>query len=94
MFLCNLQKHTFLRLMYRQSWVDVFIKYNTLLPSSAAVERLFSMVATSAILTAKRASLASRNFQRLVFLKGNLGFLKWQGVEQDDVDDMPSTSSE
>ena len=62
--------------MYRQSWVDVFIKCNTPLPNSAAVKRLFSMGA--AILTAKRASLTSRNFQGLVFLKGNLNSLKWQ----------------
>ena len=71
MFLRNLQKHTFLRLMYRQSWVDVFIKCNTLLPSSAAAERLFSMVAASAILTAKRASLTSRNLTAC-FSKGKL----------------------
>ena len=74
--------------MYGQSWVDVFINYNTSLPSPAAAERLFSMGA--AILTAIRASLTSRNYQRLVFLKENLGFLKWQGVPQDDFDDMPS----
>ena len=59
---------------YRSVWVSLFIKYNTPLPSSAAVERLFSL--GSVILTAKRASLTSENFQRLVFLKGNLEFLK------------------
>ena len=37
--------------MYRHIWVDVFIKYNTPLQSSSAVERLFFMSATS--LTAK-----------------------------------------
>ena len=46
--------------MYRQIWVDVFAKYNTPLPSFVAVEQLLSMGA--AILTAKRASLMSRNF--------------------------------
>ena len=55
----------------------LFIKYNAPLPSSAAVERLFSL--GSGILTAKRASLSSTNFQRLVFLKEILDFLKWQG---------------
>ena len=63
------------------------------LPSFVAVKQLFSMGA--AILSAKRASLKSRYFQRLVFLKGNLDFLKWQGVAlaHDDFDDMPSMSS-
>ena len=37
--------------MYRQIWVDVFIKYNTPLQSYYAVEQLFSMGAAS--LTAK-----------------------------------------
>ena len=46
--------------MYRQIWADVFIKRNTPLPSSFAVERLFSLGA--AILAAKRVSLTSRNF--------------------------------
>ena len=78
--------------MYRQILVDVFIKYNTPLRSSAAVEQLLFSVG-AAILTAKRASLTSRNFQRLVFLMGNLGFLKWQRVARDDFDDKPSTSS-
>ena len=56
--------------MYWQSCVDTFVKYNTSLPSSAAVEQLFFMGAV--ILTAKRASLMSRNFQRLVFLEEEL----------------------
>ena len=38
-------------IMYRQIWVDVFLKYNTLSSSSSAVERLFFRGA--AILTAK-----------------------------------------
>ena len=37
--------------MYRQIWVDVFLMYNTLSPSSSALERLFFRGA--AILTAK-----------------------------------------
>ena len=75
--------------MYRQSLVNVFIKYNNPLLSSVAVKRLLSTVA--AIFTAKQASLTLTNFQRLVVLKENLSFLKCKGVAQDDFDDMPST---
>ncbi|KAG0724920.1 hypothetical protein GWK47_039601 [Chionoecetes opilio] len=50
----------------RVAWVDVFVKYNTAIPSSAAVERLFSQ--GSDIMKAKRASLTSDNFERLVGL--------------------------
>ena len=90
-FLCNFQKNIFLLFNVPTDLGGCIIKYNTLLPSCAAVERLISRGA--AILQAKRASLTSTNFERLVFLKGNLHFLKRQGVAQDDFDDMPSTSS-
>ncbi|KAG0728629.1 hypothetical protein GWK47_032094 [Chionoecetes opilio] len=52
------------------AWVDVFLKYNTAIYSSAPVERLSCQGAD--IMKAKRASLTSDNFDRLVFMKGNL----------------------
>ena len=49
---CNFKKKIrFYDLMYRQIWVDVFLKRNTLSPSSHTVERLFPRGA--AIFTAK-----------------------------------------
>ena len=68
------KKMRFYGSMYGQSWEDVFIKYNTPLPSSAALEQLFAMGA--AILTAKLASLTSRNFQMACFPEGKLSFFK------------------
>ena len=76
-FLAISKKLRFYGSMYRQIWVDVFIKYNTSLPSSAAMEQVFFIDA--AIPTAKRANLTSRNFPL--------------HVAQDDFDDMPSKSS-
>uniref|UniRef100_A0A3Q2YRB0 HAT C-terminal dimerisation domain-containing protein n=1 Tax=Hippocampus comes TaxID=109280 RepID=A0A3Q2YRB0_HIPCM len=58
---------------HREAWVDLFIKYNTPLPSSAAVERTFSTAGD--VLRPKRAALASPDFQNLVFLKGNMSLL-------------------
>ena len=49
--------------------IDLSIKYNTAIPSSAAVERLFSV--GKDILRAKRAALSDANFKRLMFMKGN-----------------------
>ena len=49
---CNFKKKLrFYDSMYRQIWVDVFLKYYTLSPSSSAVEQLFPK--SAAILTAK-----------------------------------------
>ncbi|KAG6454202.1 hypothetical protein O3G_MSEX008572 [Manduca sexta] len=53
-----------------QIFINVFIKYNTAIPSSAAVERLFST--GKDILTPKRASLSDENFNMLMFMKGNM----------------------
>ena len=52
-----------------QVLIDLFIKYNTAVPSSVAVERLFSI--GKDILRAKRAVLSDGNFERLMFMKGN-----------------------
>ena len=49
--------------------VKLFVQYNTTIPSSAAVERIFST--GKDILKLKRASLSDKNFERLMFLKGN-----------------------
>ena len=49
--------------------VPHFISYNTPIPSSAAVERLFSL--GKDILKPKRAGLSDNHFEMLVFLKGN-----------------------
>ena len=58
---------------YRDVWIQVFLKYNTSLPSSAAVERIFSTAGD--IIRPKRSSLSSSNFEELVFWKGNLDLL-------------------
>jgi hypothetical protein len=49
--------------------IKLFIKYNTAVPSSAAVERVFSM--GKDILRAKRASLSDETFEMLMFMRGN-----------------------
>lgn len=53
-----------------QIFINLFIKYNTAIPSSAAVERLFST--GKDILTPKRASLSDENLNMLMFMKGNM----------------------
>jgi hypothetical protein len=56
-------------LLQRSAWLHIFSKYNTPLPSSAAVERMFSF--GSDILRPKRSTLTATNFETLVFVKGN-----------------------
>ncbi|KAG0723537.1 hypothetical protein GWK47_042509 [Chionoecetes opilio] len=63
------------------AWVDVFVKYNTAIPSNAAVERLFSQGVD--IMKTKRASLTSDNFERLIFMKGNMDLLKMELSPED-----------
>ena len=55
--------------------------YNTAIPSSAAVERLFSI--GKDILTAKRAKLSDAKFERLMFMKGNQHHVAGMQAEQD-----------
>ncbi|XP_076034188.1 uncharacterized protein LOC143020993 isoform X2 [Oratosquilla oratoria] len=76
---------------YRDAWLDLFKKYNTPLPSSAAVERLFSSAAVGKlfssagdILRAKRSSLSNINFEQLVFVRGNMHLLGYKGVQQQE----------
>ena len=52
------------------AFTELFRKYNTPIPSSAAVERLFSL--GKDILKPKRARLSDEHFEMLVFLKGNM----------------------
>lgn len=50
--------------------IDIFIRYNTAMPSSASVERLFSL--GKDINRAKRSLLSDDNFNMLMFMKGNM----------------------
>ena len=53
--------------------LKAFITYNTILPSSVSVERMFNM--GSDILTRKRSNLNSDSMGKLVFLRGNAKYL-------------------
>lgn len=48
---------------------EIFLKYNTVIPSSAPVERLFSIA--SLILSPRRMNLSDELFEQLLFLKCN-----------------------
>lgn len=69
---------------HREIWVNLFIRYNTPVPSSAAVERLFSIA--SDIIRPKRSRLTANTFEKLVFLKGNMTLLKdsWDLEDSDE----------
>ncbi|KAG0727739.1 hypothetical protein GWK47_034018 [Chionoecetes opilio] len=71
----NLLEQSMFPARFRVTCVDVFVKYNTAIPSSAVVERLFSQGLD--IMKAKRASLTSDNFEKLVFMKGNKDLPIW-----------------
>jgi len=58
-------KESFRTIQFQQ----LFIEFNTSIPSNAAVERLFSLVKD--VLKSKRAGLSDEHFEMLVFLKGN-----------------------
>ena len=49
----------------------LFFNYNTAVPSSTAVERLFSL--GKVVLKPKRAGLTDKHFKMLVFLKEKCG---------------------
>ena len=68
------------RTVHREAWVDLFIRYNTPLPSSAAVKRMFCTGGD--ILRAKRSFLAGYRFEDLLFLKDNLRHLGHQILEK------------
>jgi len=62
--------------------MKLFTKFNTVIPSSAAVERLFSI--GKDILSAKRATLSDAKFEKLTFLKGNHHYVETLEQAQED----------
>ena len=60
--------------------MELFLKYNTSLLSSAAVERPFTT--PRYILRAKRYSMDEVTFEELVLLKGNMNLLEEEEDEE------------
>ena len=59
--IASLQKHPLVK--------SVFLKYNSTLPSSAPVKRLFFVAGMT--LSPKRSSMCDKTFQRLVLIRAN-----------------------
>jgi len=64
--------YIFLITSYVKTTQEVFIKYNTPLPSSAPVERVFSV--GGAILSKKRGKMSDEHFEKTMLLKCNKFF--------------------
>ena len=62
-------KHLDLSVFSNDTIKDLFIKFNTAIPSSAAVERLFST--GKDVLKTKRSRLTDKHFEMLLFLRKN-----------------------
>ena len=62
-------KHFDLSVLSNDTIKDLFIKFNTPIPSSAAVERLFST--GKDVLKPKRSRLTEKDFEMLLFLRKN-----------------------
>ena len=62
-------KHFDLSVFSNDTIKDLFIKFNTPIPSSAAVERLFST--RKDVLRPKRSRLTDKHFEMLLFLTKN-----------------------
>ena len=62
-------KHFDLNVFPNDTIKDLFIKFNTSIPSSAAVERLFST--GKDVLKPKRSHLTDKHFKMLLFLRKN-----------------------
>ena len=58
----------------KNAWLQKFKRFNTAIPSSAAVERLFAI--GSDILRSKQSSMTKENFEKFVLLQENEKYLK------------------
>jgi len=94
----NDPSHEFEQLMKYPVVARVFVNYNTSVPSSALVERLFSQAGL--ILTYRRNKLSSKSFETHLLVKktrrlhsDNISYFLWQlTVTYDDDNDMMMTT--